>query len=164
MPEQHVHLTPTSNFPQAVTDALGVKLVFKSSFDKANRTALTSFRGPGMQEGLRCLSSMNRLCPSVSCLGLQTLQQLKCKSMFLQPEFECGVGMLCCWLGTLLTCLTKPALPVKQGPAEGEGHIWRAHHHRHPRGLAGRAGGKGGRYHPGQSCSCTILNTAEAAL
>ena len=39
---------------QAVTDSLGVKLVFKSSFDKANRTALTSFRGPGMEEGLRC--------------------------------------------------------------------------------------------------------------
>jgi 2-dehydro-3-deoxyphosphooctonate aldolase (KDO 8-P synthase) len=40
-----------------VTDSLGVKLVFKSSFDKANRTALTSFRGPGMEEGLRCDNS-----------------------------------------------------------------------------------------------------------
>ncbi len=40
---------------QAVTDSLGVKLVFKSSFDKANRTSATSFRGPGIKEGLRYL-------------------------------------------------------------------------------------------------------------
>lgn len=43
---------------KAVTDALGVKLVFKSSFDKANRTALTSFRGPGMEEGLKVLQKV----------------------------------------------------------------------------------------------------------
>ena len=38
---------------KAVTDSLGLKLVFKSSFDKANRTSATSFRGPGLEEGLR---------------------------------------------------------------------------------------------------------------
>ena len=38
---------------KAVTDSLGVKLVFKSSFDKANRTSASSFRGPGIIEGLR---------------------------------------------------------------------------------------------------------------
>lgn len=37
-----------------LTDSLGIKLVFKSSFDKANRTSAASFRGPGMEEGLRC--------------------------------------------------------------------------------------------------------------
>ena len=37
----------------AAADSLGVKLVFKSSFDKANRTNAASFRGPGMEEGLR---------------------------------------------------------------------------------------------------------------
>jgi len=36
--------------------AAGVPLVFKASFDKANRSALGSFRGPGLQEGLRILS------------------------------------------------------------------------------------------------------------
>ena len=34
----------------------GIKLVFKSSFDKANRTSVSSPRGPGMQEGLRVLA------------------------------------------------------------------------------------------------------------
>lgn len=38
---------------KAVTDSLGIRLVFKSSFDKANRTNVSSFRGPGMEEGLR---------------------------------------------------------------------------------------------------------------
>jgi len=34
----------------------GIGLIFKSSFDKANRTSLASYRGPGMEEGLRILA------------------------------------------------------------------------------------------------------------
>ena len=37
---------------------LGVLLIFKSSFDKANRSSGTSFRGPGMEEGLRILEKV----------------------------------------------------------------------------------------------------------
>lgn len=37
---------------------LGVDIIFKSSFDKANRTALTSFRGPGIDKGLQMLSDI----------------------------------------------------------------------------------------------------------
>lgn len=40
-----------------VTDSVGIKLVFKSSFDKANRTSAKSFRGPGIDEGLKVLHS-----------------------------------------------------------------------------------------------------------
>jgi 2-dehydro-3-deoxyphosphooctonate aldolase (KDO 8-P synthase) len=40
----------------AMAGRLGVALVFKSSFDKANRTSLGSFRGPGLEEGLRVLT------------------------------------------------------------------------------------------------------------
>ena len=43
-----------------VTDRLGVNFIFKSSFDKANRTSGTSFRGPGMEEGLRVLGEVRR--------------------------------------------------------------------------------------------------------
>jgi len=39
----------------AIADACGVPLVFKSSFDKANRTSKDGFRGPGLDEGLRIL-------------------------------------------------------------------------------------------------------------
>jgi len=36
-----------------VTQKLGIPYVFKASFDKANRSSINSFRGPGMEEGLR---------------------------------------------------------------------------------------------------------------
>jgi len=39
---------------------LDVPLIFKSSFDKANRTSGSSFRGPGMEEGLRILARVKR--------------------------------------------------------------------------------------------------------
>jgi 2-dehydro-3-deoxyphosphooctonate aldolase (KDO 8-P synthase) len=38
-----------------ITDALQVPFIFKASFDKANRSSITSFRGPGLEEGLRIL-------------------------------------------------------------------------------------------------------------
>ncbi|MDR6992358.1 3-deoxy-8-phosphooctulonate synthase [Luteimonas sp. 3794] len=43
-----------------ITSDLGINFIFKSSFDKANRTSGTSFRGPGMEEGLRVLSEVKR--------------------------------------------------------------------------------------------------------
>ncbi|HET6801088.1 MAG: 3-deoxy-8-phosphooctulonate synthase [Betaproteobacteria bacterium] len=39
---------------------LGIPFVFKSSYDKANRTSLASFRGPGMEEGLRVLADVRK--------------------------------------------------------------------------------------------------------
>lgn len=41
-----------------VTDALGIPYVFKGSFDKANRSSINSFRGPGMEEGLKILQEV----------------------------------------------------------------------------------------------------------
>ena len=38
-----------------ITSRLGINFIYKSSFDKANRTSIDSFRGPGMVEGLRIL-------------------------------------------------------------------------------------------------------------
>ena len=38
-----------------VTEKLGIPYVFKASFDKANRSSITSYRGPGIEEGLRVL-------------------------------------------------------------------------------------------------------------
>ena len=43
---------------RAITDKLGILLFFKSSFDKANRSSGTSFRGPGMDEGLKILAKV----------------------------------------------------------------------------------------------------------
>lgn len=52
--ESEEHCLKLARQIKSVTDALGLKLVFKASFDKANRTSATSFRGPGLEEGLRC--------------------------------------------------------------------------------------------------------------
>lgn len=39
-----------------ITEKQGIKYVFKASFDKANRTSINSFRGPGLEKGLEILS------------------------------------------------------------------------------------------------------------
>jgi len=43
---------------KAITEELGVPFIYKSSFDKANRSSHTSFRGPGIEEGLRILQKV----------------------------------------------------------------------------------------------------------
>ncbi len=45
---------------QEITAALGIPYVFKASYDKANRSSKASFRGPGIEEGLRILSEVKR--------------------------------------------------------------------------------------------------------
>ena len=41
-----------------VTEKLGIPYVFKASFDKANRSSITSYRGPGMEEGLKIFADV----------------------------------------------------------------------------------------------------------
>lgn len=45
---------------QALTVRLGIPFIYKSSYDKANRTAIDSFRGLGMEEGLSILAAVKR--------------------------------------------------------------------------------------------------------
>ncbi len=45
---------------KAMTDELGIGLIYKSSFDKANRSSASSYRGPGMAEGLEILAKVRR--------------------------------------------------------------------------------------------------------
>jgi len=48
----------TAGALKEMTSALGVPFIFKSSFDKANRSSHESFRGPGIEEGLRVLAAV----------------------------------------------------------------------------------------------------------
>ncbi len=43
-----------------ITDQLGIPFIYKSSFDKANRSSSKSYRGPGIEEGLRILSLVKK--------------------------------------------------------------------------------------------------------
>jgi 2-dehydro-3-deoxyphosphooctonate aldolase (KDO 8-P synthase) len=45
---------------QEITRELGIPYIFKASYDKANRSSKASFRGPGIEEGLRILSEVKR--------------------------------------------------------------------------------------------------------
>ena len=50
----------TAGTLKEITTKLGIPFIFKSSFDKANRTSASSFRGLGMAEGLRILSEVKK--------------------------------------------------------------------------------------------------------
>ena len=45
---------------KALTDRLGIRFIFKASFDKANRSSRASFRGPGLEAGLKVLERVKR--------------------------------------------------------------------------------------------------------
>ena len=50
----------TAGALREITAALGISFIFKSSYDKANRSSGTSFRGPGMDKGLEILAKVRR--------------------------------------------------------------------------------------------------------
>ena len=58
-----------------ICEKLGVQYIFKASFDKANRSSYHSFRGPGLEEGLRILKSIKKELdvPVLSDVHLETL-------------------------------------------------------------------------------------------
>jgi len=55
-----------------ITKKLGLGYIFKASFDKANRSSISSFRGPGLEEGLKILAEVRRelMVPVVSDIHL----------------------------------------------------------------------------------------------
>ena len=58
--ESEAHATEMAESLAAATRELGVPLIFKASFDKANRSSVESFRGPGLKEGLRILGAIHK--------------------------------------------------------------------------------------------------------
>jgi 2-dehydro-3-deoxyphosphooctonate aldolase (KDO 8-P synthase) len=58
--ESHNLTLHVADVLRQIADRLGVPMVFKASFDKANRTSGKSFRGPGLEDGLRTLDAVKR--------------------------------------------------------------------------------------------------------
>ena len=56
--ESEEHAIRMAEIIKGVTRALGFPFIFKASYDKANRTSIRSFRGPGVKEGLRILKKI----------------------------------------------------------------------------------------------------------
>ena len=58
--ESESHALGLAHAIQAIAARAGVPWIFKASYDKANRTSLASYRGPGLEEGLRVLERVRR--------------------------------------------------------------------------------------------------------
>lgn len=58
--ESEAHTLEIAQQLKEITERLPVRFIFKASFDKANRTSLTSYRGPGLEDGLRILAEVKR--------------------------------------------------------------------------------------------------------
>jgi 2-dehydro-3-deoxyphosphooctonate aldolase (KDO 8-P synthase) len=56
--ESEAHALKMAQSISAITRDLGIPYIFKASYDKANRTSLKSFRGPGVKEGTRILRTI----------------------------------------------------------------------------------------------------------
>ncbi len=60
----------TASFIKKITHKLDIPFIFKASYDKANRTSINSFRGPGIKEGLKILAQIKK------DLGIQILSDV----------------------------------------------------------------------------------------
>jgi len=58
--ESEAHVRTMADALLRITSDLNVPLLFKASYDKANRTSVKSFRGPGLKEGVRILRALAR--------------------------------------------------------------------------------------------------------
>ena len=58
--ESEAHASMIAESLAKIASSCGIPLIFKASYDKANRTSLKSFRGPGIEQGLKVLSNIKR--------------------------------------------------------------------------------------------------------
>ena len=99
---------------KGVADRLGVRAVFKSSFDKANRSSLKGFRGPGIEEGLRVLEAVK------GDTGLEVLTDIHAPEQAARAAEVCDIlqipAVLCRQTDVLLEAgRTGRAVNVKKG-------------------------------------------------
>lgn len=67
----------TAGSLKEITDALGIPFIFKSSFDKANRSSSGTFRGPGIDKGLEILAKVKRELALPVLTDIHSVQQIQ---------------------------------------------------------------------------------------
>lgn len=76
-----------------ITSRVGIPFIFKASFDKANRTSVTSFRGPGIHEGCRILGEIARELKVPVTTDIHSVEHADIASEFIDvlqiPAFLC---------------------------------------------------------------------------
>src|ERR1700687_3117938 len=58
--ESREHVLRHAAALRTIAERVSVPFIFKASFDKANRTSLSSYRGPGLEDGLAILAAVRR--------------------------------------------------------------------------------------------------------
>ena len=91
--ESREHALEVAKMVRDITGELGINTLYKSSFDKANRTSGTSFRGPGIQEGLEILQEVREDIGIPVLTDVHTPEQValaaKYVDMIQTPAFLC---------------------------------------------------------------------------
>lgn len=97
-----------------ITEKLGIPFIFKASFDKANRTSIDAFRGPGFKEGLEILNQIKRKLkiPIISDIHLpdQAEKAAEVLDIIQIPAFLCRQTDL-----ILAACRTGLPVNIKKG-------------------------------------------------
>lgn len=75
--ESSAILSETATELKRIAEALDIDLVFKSSFDKANRTSINSYRGPGLEEGMKLLGDIKEKFQLPLVTDVHETQQVK---------------------------------------------------------------------------------------
>jgi 2-dehydro-3-deoxyphosphooctonate aldolase (KDO 8-P synthase) len=112
--ESEEHVRRMAEAIQRVTADLGVPYIFKASYDKANRTSLESFRGPGLQKGVAIL---RRLAQSTGLAVLTDVHQAEdCEHAAEAADILQIPAFLCRQTDLLLAAArTGRAINVKKG-------------------------------------------------
>jgi len=83
----------TAGTLKEITSGLGIPFIYKSSFDKANRSSGTSFRGPGMDKGLEILADVRREIGVPVLTDIHTIEEIAAVSSVVDvlqtPAFLC---------------------------------------------------------------------------
>ena len=96
--EQHIHFLAMEL--EKIAKTAGMPFVFKASFDKANRSSVSSYRGPGLKEGLRILKTVrdrgiavvtdihepSQAAPAAECVDLLQIPAFLCRQTDLLVE------------------------------------------------------------------------------
>jgi len=116
--ESEPHARKLADAIQRITSDLGVPYIFKASYDKANRTSIHSFRGPGLTEGCRILRAIGESNHLPVLTDIHTPEQSTAVSEALGPvEAMLQIPAFLCRQTDLLiaAAATGRAINIKKG-------------------------------------------------
>jgi len=103
-----------ARFLKAIANRLGMGFIYKSSYDKANRTSIKSYRGPGLKKGLAILNKVK------SQLGVPVLSDIHCKEEVKYAKDVLDIIQIPAFLSRqtdliLAAAKTRKAINIKKG-------------------------------------------------